>query len=55
MAFGDASNDLQMIVDAGTGVAMANGSEEIKDIADYVAFSNDEEGVARFIEEYVLD
>ena len=41
MAFGDASNDLQMIVDAGTGVAMANGSEEIKDIADYVAFSND--------------
>lgn len=55
MAFGDASNDLSMIIDAGTGVAMANGTEEIRESADYLAFSNDEEGVARFIEAYVLD
>ena len=40
---------------AGTGVAMENGTEEVKEAADYVARSNDEEGVARFIEEYVLD
>ena len=44
-----------MIKDVGVGVAMANGTEEIIKSADYQALSNDEEGVARFIEEYVLD
>ena len=55
LAFGDGSNDYYMMQKAGTGVAMENGTEEVKEAADYVARSNDEEGVARFIEEYVLE
>lgn len=34
---------------------MGNARDEVKAAADYIALSNDEEGVARFIEEYVLD
>ena len=55
MAFGDGLNDLRMIREVGTGVAMGNARDEVKAAADYIALSNDEEGVARFIEEYVLD
>lgn len=55
MAFGDGSNDLYMMQEVGTGVAMDNGTKEVKEAADYIAASNDQEGVARFIEEYVLD
>lgn len=54
MAFGDGTNDLKMLKEAGTGVAMGNAKEEVKKAADYITASNDEEGVARFIEEYVL-
>ncbi len=54
MAFGDGANDLDMMKEVGTGVAMSNGKEEIKEAADYIAASNDEDGVARFLEEYVL-
>ena len=55
MAFGDGLNDLRMIREVGTGVAMGNARDEVKAAADYITLSNDEEGVARFIEEYVLD
>lgn len=54
MAFGDGANDLDMMKEVGIGVAMSNGKEEIKEAADYIAASNDEDGVARFLEEYVL-
>ena len=46
IAFGDAHNDLEMIEYAGTGVAMGNASREIKDAADLVTLTNDEDGVA---------
>lgn len=55
MAFGDGTNDRKMLEKVGTGVAMSNGTEEVKAAADYITVSNDEEGVARFIEQYVLD
>lgn len=55
MAFGDGSNDLQMMREVGIGVAMANAKEEIKEAADYIAASNDEDGVAGFLEEFVLN
>ena len=54
MAFGDGLNDLQMLKEVGIGVAMSNAREEVKAAADHITRSNDEEGVARFIEEYVL-
>ena len=55
MAFGDGANDIAMIEAAGIGVAMANGIPEIREAADIVAVSNDEDGVAKIIEEYILN
>ena len=52
---GDGFNDLSMIEYAGLGVAMENAIPSLKEAADYVTLSNDEEGVAKFIEKYVLD
>lgn len=54
MACGDGSNDLDMIREVGFGVAMANAIDPIKQAADYVTVSNDEDGVAKAIEKYVL-
>jgi cof-like hydrolase len=53
-AFGDGSNDTMMLKTVGMGVAMANGMPEVKAAADRLTDSNDEEGVARFIEKYIL-
>ena len=55
MAFGDGNNDLKMLKEVGTGVAMENAIPSVKEAADYVTLSNDEEGVAKFIEKYILD
>ena len=55
MAFGDSMNDESMIRLAGHGVAMKNGRAEIRAIAQYVTdYTNNEDGVARYIERYVL-
>lgn len=50
MACGDGNNDLEMIQDAGVGIAMENGEESVKEAADYITATNDEEGVAQAIE-----
>lgn len=56
LAFGDAMNDESMIRLAGTSIAMKNGLQAIKNAADYISeYTNDEDGVARFIEKYVLN
>lgn len=49
IAFGDGLNDLSMLRDAGVGVAMANACPEAKALADWIAPSCDEDGVARGI------
>ena len=54
MAFGDGLNDLSMILEAGTGVAMANGHRDVLAAADVVAPSNEDDGVAEIIESRVL-
>ncbi len=54
MAIGDNENDLSMIDYAGIGVAMGNGNKLLKDSADYVVPSNEEDGVAYAIEKFVL-
>ncbi len=46
MAFGDGSNDATMIEAAGIGVAMENALPNLKEIADYITCSNDQDGVA---------
>lgn len=55
LVFGDAANDVSMIREAGTGVAMGNGTPQVIEASDFVTESNDEDGVAVFIETYVLD
>jgi Cof subfamily protein (haloacid dehalogenase superfamily) len=56
MAIGDSMNDEAMIRWAGIGVAMANGDERIKSMADLVTeHTNDEDGVAEIIEKYFFD
>lgn len=51
IAFGDEDNDLEMIDFAGTGVAMGNGINELKSIANEITASNEEDGIALFLEE----
>ena len=51
--FGDGSNDLGIIKAAGLGVAMENGEEHVKKAADAIAKSNNQAGVALFIEELI--
>lgn len=46
IAFGDGHNDASMVKYAGTGVAMANAVQALKDIADEITLSNDEDGIA---------
>jgi hydroxymethylpyrimidine pyrophosphatase-like HAD family hydrolase len=53
MAIGDSMNDEAMIRWAGVGVAMVNGDERIKSMADLVTeHTNDEDGAAEIIEKY---
>ena len=54
IAFGDTDSDAGMIRAAGMGVAMANASDVAKAAAEYIAPSNDEEGVAQVLEKFVL-
>ncbi|MDR0921092.1 MAG: sugar-phosphatase [Lactobacillales bacterium] len=54
MAIGDADNDLSMLEAAGTAVAMANATENVKAIADVHTTSNNDSGVAKAIWEVVL-
>ena len=55
MACGDGGNDVEMLKEVGFAVAMANGSDPVKTAADFVTVSNDEDGVAKAIERFVLD
>jgi len=54
VAIGDGFNDLPMIVYAGFGIAMANADEGVKEKADFVTLSNDEDGVRFVIETFFL-
>ena len=54
MACGDGDNDTVMLREAGFGVATANAEEQVKEAADYITDSNEEDGVAKAIEKFVL-
>lgn len=53
MAIGDGENDIEMLQAAGTAVAMGNAVQKLKDVANQVVGSNDEDGVAQAIEMFV--
>ncbi len=55
ITFGDSLNDVSMLEAAGTGVAMANAREDVKALGFPVCRSNAEDGVARYIEENILN
>ncbi len=54
-AFGDARNDLPLLEAAGIAVAMANGRPELHAVADIIAPTNDEDGVAHVIEGWLRE
>ncbi len=53
LAIGDQNNDIEMVETAGVGVAMGNGTEEIKQIADYITDSVKNDGFIKAIDKFV--
>ncbi|MCJ8013964.1 Cof-type HAD-IIB family hydrolase [Paenibacillus sp. KQZ6P-2] len=54
IAVGDSMNDLAAIQAAGLGIAMGNAQQVVKDSADFVTASNDEDGIAKVIEQFIF-
>jgi hydroxymethylpyrimidine pyrophosphatase-like HAD family hydrolase len=54
VCIGDEVNDLEMITHAGLGVAMGNAIPAVKAVAQYVTHSNEEDGVAHVVEQFLL-
>lgn len=54
IACGDGYNDISMIEYAGVGVAMENAVDTVKEVADFITGSNNEDGIAKVIEQYIL-
>lgn len=54
MAVGDGENDMEMLRMSGFSVAMGNAGMQVKGVADFVTTSNDNDGLARVIEQFVL-
>ena len=53
ICIGDSYNDLPMLRFAGMGVAMGNAQQEVKEMADYVTASNDEDGIVNVIDKFM--
>jgi len=54
VAFGDDTNDVKLLKYCGIGVAMGNGLDAVKAVADQVCDTNDNEGITKWIQENVL-
>jgi hypothetical protein len=52
ISFGDDFADIGMLKMAGTGVAVGNALDEVKQVADVVIGSNDEDGIAEYLEKF---
>ena len=53
VAFGDGENDIELVEWAGYGVAVENADDLVKEVADFVCPSVDDEGVAQVLEAYL--
>lgn len=51
---GDSGNDFPLLMASGLKVAMGNGMQGLKDVADYIAPSVEDDGVADVIEKFIL-
>jgi len=54
MALGDGENDLEMLQYVGWGVAVANASPKLKQVAKVIVADNDHDGVAEAVERFAL-
>lgn len=54
MAVGDSNNDYTMLQYAGLAVAMGNGNDNVKQMADYITKTNDEQGLAFAMNKFIL-
>ena len=54
IAFGDDANDIDLLKHVGTGVAMGNALDEVKAVADCECDTNENDGIAKYLEENVL-
>ena len=54
MAFGDGGNDMSIIKKAGIGVAMGNANEPLKNAADYITDSVDEDGIYKALKRWIF-
>jgi 5-amino-6-(5-phospho-D-ribitylamino)uracil phosphatase len=55
IAFGDDVNDIEMLKVCGLGIAVANAVSAVKEIANVIVDSNNEDGVAKYIEKEILN
>ncbi|AYV66472.1 MULTISPECIES: Cof-type HAD-IIB family hydrolase [Niallia] len=55
IAIGDSYNDVAMIEFAGLGVAMGNAPDDVKQLADYVTDTNNNDGIAKVIDMFILE
>lgn len=55
IAIGDSWNDHEMLEAAGLGVAMGNAIAPLKELADFITLSNNEDGVKHVIDRFVLE
>ena len=52
MAFGDGGNDIDMLKHAGIGIAMGNAGENVKEMADYITTSVDDDGITHALKHF---
>ncbi len=55
IAIGDGENDISMLDAAALAVAMSNASDAVKECADYITDTNDNNGVGSVIEKFILN
>lgn len=54
IAFGDGDNDIEMINEAGLGIAMGNATESLKKVADYITCDVSEDGIYKALKHFKL-
>ena len=54
MAIGDQNNDIDLIQSGGIGVAMDNSTPELKQVADYITDSVENDGFVKAVEKFVF-
>lgn len=52
IAFGDGGNDIDMLELVGLGIAMGNGNEELKSVADFVTKKSSEDGISFALQKF---